>query len=236
MRILVSPSKTKKLKGIATIELFSESLTGRILQSVKRLSAESLGKLLKLKTDKAAQLQTFYEQFETMPEGAAGESYTGLAFKNLDWSTLSTEDKKYGEAHLIILSALYGMATPNSPIKEYRLDLVDPILRNEGTTLYEVWRKSVNDALQREDWLLNLASKEYSSLIEHPRLITILFTEEKNGKTVQLSTTSKQLRGRMARYVIVHRISEPENLPDEFEGFLKQSTSENQHCITYHKE
>lgn len=248
MRIILSPSKTKVLKGNPTSDVFHRATTARIIASMQNLSVVTLSKALHINEVKAAALHEFYTHYETMPTGAAGDSYTGLAFKNLNWPTFSAEDKVYGEKHLVILSALYGIVIPNSPIKEYRLDLIDPVLRTENTNLYEVWSESVNQALREEDWLLNLASKEYSSLLQHPRMVTILFTEEKNGKTVQLSTTAKQLRGRMARHVIEQRICEPENLPVHFEGFtrlydnmeetiiIKEETNMNSYTITYHKD
>ena len=60
-------------------------------------------------SDKAQALFDFYQSFEAHPVGRACESYDGIAFKYLDWSNLSDEAKAFGESHLVVLSALYGV-------------------------------------------------------------------------------------------------------------------------------
>lgn len=226
MKIILSPSKTKTLTGRGSVPLFNEALTAKIVSHMESLDKERLGKALKIKGDL---LDTVYEQFQnykSAPTGEAASSYTGLAFKNLDWPILSDEAKAFGRDHLYIMSALYGLVNPLQNIKEYRLDLVDKIFDTRGESLYQWWEESVNEALSGEDWILNLASKEYSSLVKHPNMVTVEFLEEKKGILKQFSTSSKQMRGQMAHYVLENQLTKVEDLPDVLGDFHRQEGTE----------
>ena len=115
---------------------------------------------------------------------------------------------------------MYGLVAPNSGIKGYRLDLIDPVLKEEQTNLYTWWQPLVDAAVAEEDWILNLASKEYSKWINHPKIVTIEFLEHRQGVWKQLSTSSKQMRGSLAHYICEHQITELSQLPKELKGFV----------------
>lgn len=236
MKILLSPSKTKTLQGKATAPVFAKALTEAIVAHMQTLSAEAIMKALKVKEDMAADLVEFYQNYETAPEGAAALSYSGLVFKNLAWQDLSEKAQAFGNDHVCILSALYGVVTPQSPVTDYRLDLVDRIfaknvitepvaedLLKDAKSLYDCWTGKVTAYFQKEDWLLNLASKEYSKLVTHPHIVTVEFLELKQGVWKQLSTSSKQMRGRLAHYMIAHELTEWTDLPAELDGFVKDT-------------
>lgn len=237
MKVIVSPSKTKKIKGIPTAPLFDAAMTERIVKHMQSLSLEAIGKALKLTQEKAIGVQEFFTHYDEAPMGCAAESYNGLAFKNLSWETLDEESKAYGKDVLIVLSALYGVLTPESPVKDYRLDLVDGVLKDRKETLYDWWRPSVTSYFADEDWILNLASKEYAKLVNHPRMVTVEFLEEKNGVWKQLSTSSKQMRGRLARYVLEKRVAQPSDLPEVLEDFVLAGIKSNESSlITYRRQ
>lgn len=236
MKILLSPSKTKTLQGKATAPVFDKAMTEAIVAHMKTLSVEAIVKALKVKPDMAEALAAFYQNYEAAPEGAAAFSYSGLAFKNLAWQDLSEKAQAFGNDHVCILSGLYGIVTPQSPITDYRLDLVDRIfaknvatepvaeeLLKEAKSLYDCWTDKVTTYFQQEDWLLNLASKEYSKLVTHPHMVTVEFLELKQGVWKQLSTSSKQMRGRLAHYMIAHELTEWTDLPAELDGFVKDT-------------
>lgn len=236
MKILLSPSKTKKLQGKPTAPVFDKVMTDAIVGHMKTLTAEVIVKALKVKPDMAAELVAFYQNHDDAPVGAAAFSYSGLAFKNLAWSELPEKAQAFGNDHVCILSGLYGIVTPESPITDYRLDLVDRIfakniinksvidgLLQDVKTLYDCWTEKVTAYFQAEDWLLNLASKEYAKLVSHPRMVTVEFLELKEGVWKQLSTSSKQMRGRLAHYMIAHELTEWTDLPAELDGFVKDT-------------
>ena len=53
---------------------------------------------------------------------------------------------------------LYGVVEPIMALSNHRLDMVDKV----GVNLYDTWREAVDAYFHKEDWILNLASKEYA--------------------------------------------------------------------------
>ena len=154
----------------------------------------------------------FYQNYENEKSGNALTSYTGVAYKSIGIDTFDIEDFEYLKSHLVILSALYGILTPYTNIKEYRLDMTNSIFENKS--LYEVWKNSVNEYFEKEDIILNLASKEYSKLIKSDTLIDFEFWNDTNGKLKQISTNSKKMRGFTLNYIVKNRITNINNLKD----------------------
>ena len=220
MKLIISPSKTKDIKGTPTGPMFAPHMTEQIVKHMQGVSKEGLGKALKIKDTVLDEVYDFYQNYDKEVEGMAALSYDGLSFKNFDYDGLSAEGKAFANTHVWIGSALYGLVAPNSGIKGYRLDLIDPVLKEEKTNLYAWWQPLVDAAVGEEDWILNLASKEYSKWINHPKIVTIEFLEHRNDVWKQLSTSSKQMRGSLAHYICEHQVTELSELPKELKGFV----------------
>lgn len=226
MKIIISPSKTKDIKGTPSAPMFAPHMTEQIVKHMQGVSKEALGKALKIKDTVLEDVYAFYQKYDKEVEGMAALSYDGLSFKNFNYEGLSEEGKIFANAHVWIGSALYGLVSPNSGIKGYRLDLVDSVLKEEKSNLYAWWQPLVDAAVEEEDWILNLASKEYSKWIIHPKMVTIEFLECRNGVWKQLSTSSKQMRGSLVHYICEHRITELSKLPKKLKGFVLDSLPE----------
>ena len=145
----------------------------------------------------------------------ACESYDGIAFKYLDWQNLSEEAKAFGESHLVVMSALYGVVEPMMGVRDYRLDMVDKV----GINLYDTWRETVDAYFHKEDWILNLASKEYAKMVNHPKVVTVEFWELRGDAFKQMSTSSKMSRGVMAHECLTRQVKHVRDLPREVNGF-----------------
>jgi len=223
MKIVLSPSKTKTITNAASNAVnhavrdgqFQPHLTQEIIKHVQSLDVTALGKALKLKDDKAQALFDFYQSFESQPVGIACESYDGIAFKYLDWQNLSDEAKAFGESHLVVMSALYGVVEPTMGVRDYRLDMVDKV----GINLYDTWRETVDAYFHKEDWILNLASKEYAKMVNHPKVVTVEFWELRGDTFKQMSTSSKMSRGVMAHECLTRQVKQVRDLPREINGF-----------------
>ncbi len=220
MKLIISPSKTKDIKGTPSAPKFALHMTEQIVEHMQGMSKEALGKALKIKDTVLDEVYAFYQNYDKEVEGMAALSYDGLSFKNFNYEGLSSDGKAFANAHVWIGSALYGLVAPNSGIKEYRLDLIDPVLKEEKTNLYIWWQPLVDSTVAEEDLILNLASKEYSKWINHPKMVTIEFLEHRKGVWKQLSTSSKQMRGSLAHYICEHQITELSQLPKELKGFV----------------
>ena len=221
MKIIISPSKTKKINNLpikdsgslTEKEPFYLEITKEIIEKIKTFSVEEIEKKFKLKKDKAEKLLEFYQNYENEKSGNALASYTGVAYKSIGIDTFDIEDFEYLKSHLVILSALYGILTPYTNIKEYRLDMTTNSIF-ENKSLYEIWKNSVNEYFEKEDIILNLASKEYSKLIKSDNLIDFEFWNDTNGKLKQISTNSKKMRGFTLNYIVKNRITNINNLKD----------------------
>ena len=218
MKIIISSSKTKKINNLpikdsgslTQKEPFYLEITNEIIERIKTFSVEEIEKKFKLKNEKAQKLLEFYQNYENEKSGNALTSYTGVAYKTIKIETFDKNDFEYLESHLVILSALYGILTPYTNVKEYRLDMTNSIF--ESKSLYEVWKTSVNEYFEHEDIILNLASKEYSKLINPDKLIDFEFWEDSNGKLKQVSTNSKKMRGFTLNYIVKNKISDVKKL------------------------
>ena len=218
MKIVLSPSKTKTISHTAAVirdGQFQLLITQKIVKHVQSLDVAALGKALKLKGDKAQSVFDFYQEFEVHPVGFACESYDGIAFKYLDWTGLSDEAKAFGETHLAIMSALYGVVEPTMGVRDYRLDMVDKV----GINLYDTWRETVDAYFHKEDWILNLESKEYAKMVNHPKVVTVEFWELRGDTFKQMSTSSKMSRGVMAHECLTRQVKHVRDLPREINGF-----------------
>ena len=225
MKIVLSPSKTKTIADVASNDeavhhavrdgQFQPNITKEIVTHVQSLDVAALGKALKLKADKAQALFDFYQSFESHPVGIACESYDGIAFKYLDWQNLSDEAKAFGESHLVVMSALYGVVESTMGVRDYRLDMVDKV----GINLYDIWRETVDAYFHKEDWILNLASKEYAKMVNHPKVVTVEFWELRGDAFKQMSTSSKMSRGVMAHECLTAQVKHVCDLPREVNGF-----------------
>ena len=60
-----------------------------------------------------------------------------------------------------------------------------------GMNLYETWREAVDAYFHKEDWILNLASKEYAKMVNHPKVVTIEFWELRGDTYKQIEYVLK---------------------------------------------
>ena len=142
---------------------------------------------------------------------------TGLAVEDF-----SEADLDFAQAHLRMLSGLYGVLRPLDLMMPYRLEMGIRLDNQRGKDLYQFWGDIItahlNKALaaQGDDVLINLASDEYFKSVRpkalQGRIITPVFKDEKNGQFKIISFYAKKARGMMARHIIKHRLTRVEQL------------------------
>jgi uncharacterized protein len=152
-----------------------------------------------------------------------GDVYTGL-----DAYTIPLEKIEYLQENLRILSGLYGILKPLDLMQAYRLEMGTNLAIGTKKNLYEFWKetltKHLNETLQENEVLVNLASKEYFSAIDAKKIkvpiITPEFKDYKDGKLKMISFFAKKARGLMVRYAIDHQLQNPEDLKNfDYEGY-----------------
>ena len=210
MKIIISPSKTKKIGVLNGVDRFAtpifSEITDEIVKEISQWAVEDIECKFKLKREQAEKLSDFYKSFKKEKYGHAISTYTGVAYKEIHADELTAEEQNFMEENLRILSALYGILTPLTELKEYRLDMVNSVFSEKS--LYEIWKKEINDYFRNEDFIINLASKEYSKILSTDNIYNFEFYDEKDGKLKQISTHSKKMRGFTVNYIIKNRITD----------------------------
>ena len=134
----------------------------------------------------------------------------------------SPAELEWLQAHLCILSGLYGVLRPLDYMQPYRLEMGTRLETAQGKNLYQYWGAQLaiylNQRLQRDisPVVVNLASQEYFKAVDtkalKARVVECVFQEQRAGQYKIISFAAKLARGLMARYAATHRIVTPQGL------------------------
>ena len=221
MKIIFSPSKEMREENIfesKKIE-FTESKfkdkTNILIGILKEKSLSEIENIMKLKGELLNKTYKDIQDYDKLKSIPAISMYYGVSFKELELEDYSEKSLKYLKNNLLILSALYGVSLAFDLLKKYRLDMTMSII-DKG--LYNFWKKDINDyisnILSKDEILLNLASGEFSKMIDSKKIsiINIDFKEEKDGIYKSVSTYSKKARGQFLNYLVKNEIDNLEDI------------------------
>ena len=222
MKIIISPAKKMNIDTdtyeICGLPKFLEN-TKEIMKWVQSLDRGEMQKLW-VCNDQIADLN--YERFRDMDleNGLtpAVISYEGIQYQYMAPGVFTQDAWEYVQEHLRILSGFYGCLKPMDGVVPYRLEMQAKAKVAGTKDLYTYWGDTLYQEVKDESrTILNLASKEYSKIIEkylqpEDTFITCVFGEWKNGKIVQKATQAKMARGEMVRYMAEHQIEDLEEI------------------------
>ena len=221
MKIIFSPSKEMreenifKNKKIEFTESKFKDKTNILIGILKEKSLSEIENIMKLKGKLLNKTYKDIQDYDKLKFIPAISMYYGVSFKELNLKDYSEKSLEYLKNNLLILSALYGILLAFDLVKKYRLDMTMSII-DKG--LYNFWKKDINDyisnILSKDEVLLNLASGEFSKLIDNKKIsmINIDFKEEKDGAYKSVSTYSKKARGQFLNYLIKNQIANLEDI------------------------
>ena len=230
MLIVLSPAKTLDYsvdpKSNHTAPQFL-SQSSKLIKTLKDKEPKDIASLMGL-SDKLATLNfDRYQSWKAAKSVSSDAKPSMLVFKGDVYQGLSAEDFnakqiKFAQKHLRILSGLYGILRPMDVIKPYRLEMGTKLQTSKGKNLYEFWGNSVQENVisdlvsQKSDLLINLASKEYFSVLgkmpDYINIVSPVFKDFKNGKHKIISFYAKRARGLMAKWIIENNIRDFEKL------------------------
>lgn len=236
MKIVISPAKsldyTTELptKRYTEAQFLNKSET--IQKTLKKKKPKDLMELMSI-SEKLADLNWQRNQdwqLPFTPENArpAVYAFNGDVYVGLDAYTIPEEKLAVLEDKLRILSGLYGLLKPLDLIQEYRLEMGTSLQVGTKKNLYEFWKKTITDALNKElekdELFINLASNEYFSAVDVKSLkvpvITPEFKDYKDGKLKMISFFAKKARGLMVRYIIDNNVETLDELKNfNYEGY-----------------
>src|SRR5690606_30995240 len=158
--------------------------------------------------------------FSTQNARPAVYAFNGDVYTVLDAYTIPSNKLDKLQEQLRLLSGLYGVLKPLDVIDTYRVEMGTNLTIGKAKNLYDFWKKTVTESLNNElsenELFINLASKEYSDVIDFKTLkgihITPEFKDYKDGKLKIISFFAKKARGLMARYIIDHQIMDVEDI------------------------
>lgn len=230
MKIIISPAKSLDFEAKLPTKKFSENSflekSETINKVLKKKSPKQLSKLMSI-SEKLSELNYQRNQEWNLPfsvENArpAVYAFNGDVYTGLDAYTIPSNKLDSLQDKLRILSGLYGVLKPLDLIQPYRLEMGTNLKVGKTKNLYEFWKKTVTQSLNNElsenELFINLASKEYSDVIDFKTLkgihITPEFKDYKDGKLKIISFFAKKARGLMVRYIIDNDCKTIEDLKD----------------------
>ena len=230
MLIVLSPAKTLDYsvdpKSNHTAPQFL-SQSSKLIKTLKEKEPKDIASLMGL-SDKLATLN--FDRYQSWKAAKSVSSdakpsmlvFKGDVYQGLNAEDFSNKDLKFAQKHLRILSGLYGILRPMDIMKPYRLEMGTKLETSKGKNLYEFWGELVQNNViddlssQKSDLLINLASKEYFSVLgkmpEFINVVSPVFKDYKSGKYKIISFYAKKARGLMARWIIKNKITDFEEL------------------------
>ncbi len=258
MIIVLSPAKALDFETPPITARFSQpdylEEAAPLIDIMRKLSPAEIAKLMNLSdqlaTLNAARYESWSPPFSSENAKQAVLAFNGDVYEGLNAPTLSEDDLVYAQAHLRILSGLYGLLKPLDLMQAYRLEMGTRLENPRGKNLYAYWgdklTEGLNDLLDaerepgREAVLVNLASEEYFKSVKpaklRARVVTPVFEDWKNGKYKIISFYAKRARGLMARYAIVNRVDEVEGLEGfDLEGYRFDETASDRDRLVFRR-
>jgi len=247
MKIILSPAKrlNEKLANNSvktTIPVFLDE-SEQLIKILQKQTKQDILELMKLSSSLA---ELNYNRYKTWKKEnhknarVAVFMFEGEAYRGLNVTSFNAQELKILNQKLFILSGLYGVLKPLDSILPYRLEMGIKLNNPKGKNLYDFWKTKLTTYLNAElknEQIINLASKEYASVIDFKQLkksiIQIDFLQEKENKYKNIAIYSKRARGMMTAFIVKNEIEKQEDLRAfDLEGYyFNNKLSKENHLI-----
>ena len=251
MLIVISPAKTLDYDTPLKTRTFTQpdylDRSQQLITRMREFSSRDISELMNVST-KIADLnfdryKSWRKKFTQENARQAILAFKGDVYTGLDAESFSARDFKFAQAHLRVLSGLYGLLRPLDLMQPYRLEMGTKLSTKQGKNLYEFWDTQITDGLNQQlkkiksEYLINLASNEYFKSVKpkhlNAEIIVPEFKDYKNGQYKMLGVYAKKARGTMSRFIIQNQLSDPEAIKDFNEdGYsFNKKLSKNNHWV-----
>lgn len=220
MQILLAPSKTMTMEYILPERC--EATTPHFMVDARRIvnairDQVDIATVMQVSDAIAYNVRVMYDEWGK-DQAPALYAYKGDVYRWFFADTLSHDDLEWARERFFILSGLYGALRPCDLVSPYRLEMKTKLPIEGSKDLYDFWGKRIAQYVDRvdDDILCNLSSDEYARAVTkwtRRRVVTPVFLDNKNNGTVgTVPIYSKMMRGVMARWIIDHRVTSPDEL------------------------
>ncbi len=224
MLFLLSPAKSLDYATPPHVKTHSKPLFTRqsaaLIDVLKTRSPQQISTLMKLSDALAglnvARYHDWSARFSAKNSKQAVLAFNGDVYGGLDAKTLSEQQLDWAQAHVCILSGLYGVLRPLDWMQPYRLEMGTMLATEGGKNLYQFWGSRISDylnlraAADTSPVIVNLASEEYFRAVDlkalKTRVVSCVFEEFKADRYKIISFNAKRARGLMLRYAIENKI------------------------------
>lgn len=231
MLFLLSPAKaldyeTPLPAGLAHTQPLFVAQASALIDVLRALAPHELAQLMGL-SDKLAALNVaryaaWSPRFTAQNARQAVMAFDGDVYGGLDARTLAPAELQWLQAHVCILSGLYGVLRPLDWMQPYRLEMGTRLATAQGANLYQFWGTRIADYLNERlageaaPVVVNLASQEYFKAVDlkalKARVVECVFQDYKGGQYKVISFLAKRARGLMARWAAQHGAATPQAL------------------------
>lgn len=194
---------------------------------LRRMSPEQISALMKTSTKLTSQTVERLSKWRMNAHRIKGlpalHSFRGDIYEAIDADQLSkNKDLRHAQAHLRIVSGLYGLLRPLDQIQAYRLEMATRLKTPQGKNLYEFWGDRIAEALQADinrdgsGVLVNLVSNEYLKAVRvdriEARIVQPVFKEYKNGVYKVIALYTKRARGMLTGFILRNALTAVEDI------------------------
>jgi cytoplasmic iron level regulating protein YaaA (DUF328/UPF0246 family) len=220
-----------------------------LIEELRELTPPKVSELMKI-SDKLGDLNygrylSWSQPFDVDNAKQAVLAFKGDVYTGLDAESFKSDEFKFLQKHVRILSGLYGLLRPLDLMQPYRLDMGTKFANSRGANLYDFWGSKLTDELNnltrknKSPYLVNLASNEYFKAVKKKELnadiLTPVFKDYKNGDYKIISFFAKKARGLMVQYIVKNKITDVDDLRNfdlEGYGFDAKRSSEKEFVFT----
>lgn len=230
MIAILSPAKTLNMDRKVNTELYTKpdflEEACILMNELIKYSPMALEGLMKINSSLAE--ENFFRHISWKKEHDLSNSrqallaYDGAVYHGIEASSLDDADLIFANNHIRVISGLYGVLKPLDLIQPYRLEMLTKLKNPLGDNLYKFWKTKLTEYFkdeldrQKDNIIIDLASKEYSSAIDmskaNANVITPVFKDYKRGAYKVITIYAKRARGLMTRFIIKNRIENINNL------------------------
>lgn len=234
MKILISPTKTMR-NNTSKPRYIPENIgyAEKLAKDIKKLTVDELKSKMKISEKIANEVFDMYQNIKFDEKGLrAVESFDGLQYKRLDYSSLSKDEQRYIDENVLIYSGLYGLIKPDDSIYPHRLDF------NMKFSLYKFWGDILYKQLPKDEIILDVSSGEFMKIMEPyagDNYYKVFFKEKVGDKIISKATESKIMRGLFVRWLSKNKVDKIESLRKFNEFGYRLNEIENGRELVYIK-
>jgi len=231
MLFLLSPAKaldyeTPLPPGLPHTDVLFKKPAAELIDVLRQKSPQQIAQLMHLSDAlaglNAARYEAFSPRFTAANSRPAVLAFNGDVYGGLQARTLGAAELDWLQAHVCILSGLYGVLRPLDRMQPYRLEMGTRLATERGANLYQFWGPRIAEYLnerladEKSPIVVNLASQEYFKAVDRrvlkARVIDCVFEDHKGGQYKVISFFAKRARGLMARWAAQHKAATPKRL------------------------